>query len=120
MVIPAGPQSPSPHNLLNSEIFKDLLAYLRLQYKHIIIDTPPILGFSDGRIVSVLVDGALLVTRYNATHKSATRLAIQLLNQINAPLMGGVLNGVESSTLKYGGYQYYNYRAYSHYYSEDS
>ncbi len=120
MVIPAGAISPSPNNLLNSEIFKELLAQLRQQFRHIIIDTPPILGFSDARIVSVLVDGALLVTRYNSTHKSAVRLAVQLLSQINAPLMGGVLNDVKSSGLKYGGYQYYNSKAYSSYYGEDN
>lgn len=117
-VIPAGPQSPSPSNLLNSEIFKDLLAHLRQQFTHLIIDTPPILGFSDARIVSVLVDGALLVTRYNSTHKHAIRLAMQLLGQINAPLMGGVLNNVETSSHKYGGYHYYDYKLYSRYYHE--
>lgn len=119
MVIPAGPQSPTPSNLLNSEVYKDLLMQLRKEFTHIIIDTPPILGFSDARIVSVLVDGALLVTRYNATHKSAVRLAIQLLSQINAPLMGGVLNDVESSSRKYAGYHYYNYKEYSKYYQAD-
>jgi capsular exopolysaccharide synthesis family protein len=114
-VIPAGPQSPTPSNLLNSDIYKDLLKQLRQQFAHIIIDTPPVLGFSDARIVSVLVDGALLVSRYNATHKTAARLAIQLLNQINAPLMGGVLNDVETSSRKYGAY-HYNYKEYSKYY----
>jgi polysaccharide biosynthesis transport protein len=116
LVIPAGPQSPTPSNLLNSEIFKDLLGQLRQEFNHIIVDTPPILGFSDARIVSVLVDGALLVTKYNSTHKSAARAAIQLLNQINAPLMGGVLNCVETSSQRYGAYQYYNYKMYSNYY----
>jgi len=116
-VIPAGPQSPTPSNLLNSDICKNLLMQLRQQFAHIIIDTPPILGFSDARIISVLVDGALLVTRYNATHKSTIRLAIQLLNQINAPLMGGVLNDVETSSRKYGGY--YDYKLYSQYYREN-
>ena len=115
-VIPAGPQSPTPSNLLNSEIYKNLLLQLRKTFDHIIIDTPPILGFSDARIVSVLVDGALLVTRFNSTQKNAARLAIQLLGQINAPLMGGVLNDVESSSTKYGAYQYYNYKVYSKYY----
>ncbi len=119
-VIPAGPQSPSPSNLLNSEIFKDLLKELRQQYRHIIIDTPPVLGFSDARIVSVLVDGALLVTRFNATHKTAARLATMLLSQVNAPLMGGVLNGVEPGSSKYSGYHYYNYKLYSKYYRVDT
>ena len=115
-IIPAGPQSPTPSNLLNSQIFKDLLVQLRQQFSHVIVDTPPILGFSDARIVSVLVDGALLVIRYNSTNKSAVRMAMQLLGQINAPLMGGVLNGVETSGLKYGSY-HYDYKSYSHYYN---
>jgi polysaccharide biosynthesis transport protein len=118
-VMPAGPQSPTPSNLLNSDIFKDLLRQLREQFDHIVVDTPPILGFSDARIVSVLVDGALLVTRYNSTHKSAARMAVQLLNQINAPLMGGVLNCVETSSPRYGAYQYYNYKMYSNYYQSN-
>jgi Mrp family chromosome partitioning ATPase len=100
-------------------MFKDLLAQLRQQFGHIIIDTPPILGFSDARIISVLVDGALLVTRFNSTHKSAARLAVQLLGQINAPLMGGVVNCVDSSGSKYGAYHYYNHKLYSKYYSND-
>jgi polysaccharide biosynthesis transport protein len=118
-VIPAGPQSPSPNNLLNSEMFKDLLAQLRQQFSHIVIDTPPILGFSDARLISVLVDGSLLVTRFNSTHKSAARLAVQLLGQINAPLMGGVVNCVDSSGGKYGAFHYYNYKLYSKYYRAD-
>ena len=117
-VITAGPQSPTPSNLLNSEIYKDLLIQLRQQFDHIIIDTPPILGFSDARIISTLVDATLLVTRCNATQKTAARLAMQLLNQVNAPLMGGVLNAFETASTKYGGYQYYNYKLYSQYYRE--
>ncbi len=119
MVIPSGPPSPSPNNLLNSEMFKNLLAHLRERFVHVIIDTPPILGFSDARIVSVKVDGALLVTRFNATHKRAVRLAMQLLGQINAPLMGGVVNCVDGSAGKYGAYHYYNYKLYSKYYRLD-
>jgi hypothetical protein len=44
-------------------------------------------------------------------------MAVQLLNQINAPIMGGVLNDVETSSMKYGGYQYYSYKLYSKYYN---
>lgn len=118
-VIPAGPQSPTPSNLLNSDIFRELLGHLRQQFSHIIIDTPPILGFSDARIISVLVDGAIIVTRYNATHKTAARMAMQLLSQVHAPLMGGILNDVdvETSSRRYG--SYYDYKSYSQYYRQN-
>jgi capsular exopolysaccharide synthesis family protein len=116
-VITAGARPPNPGNLLNSEEFKDLLTQLRQRFDHIIIDTPPILGFSDGLIVSVLTDGVLFITKHNSTHKGAGRLACQLLSQIHAPLMGAVLNCVDAHGQAYGRYNYhYNYKHYSKYY----
>jgi succinoglycan biosynthesis transport protein ExoP len=114
-VITAGACPPSPGNLLNTKEFKDLLAQLRQRFDHIIIDTPPILGFCEGLIISVLTDGVLLVTRQNSTHKSAGRLAQQLLSQINAPLMGSLLNCVDAHGLAYGGFYYHDHVNYKHY-----
>ena len=120
-VITSGTLPPSPGNLLNSKEFKELLAELRRRFNHLIIDTPPILGFSDGLLISVQVDGVLLVTRHNSTSKSAGRLAYQLLSQVHAPLMGAVLNGVDAHGQAYGGYYYhYHYKYYSKYFDGDS
>jgi polysaccharide biosynthesis transport protein len=116
-VMSAGSRPPNPATLLNSEIFKDLLLRLREQFHHIIIDTPPVLGFADARFISALVDGVVLVTKFNVTQKSAGRLVHQLLNQ--APLLGVVLNKVESYGLGYGiYYYYYQYKYYSKYYGD--
>ena len=116
-IITAGARPPNPANLLNSETFKDLLGELRDRFHHLIIDTPPVLGFADARFVSALVDGVLLVTRHNITHKSAGRLAHQLLNQ--AHLLGVVLNCVGQYGHPYGGYYYqYHYKYYSKYYDD--
>ncbi|MFZ0053039.1 MAG: polysaccharide biosynthesis tyrosine autokinase, partial [Desulfobaccales bacterium] len=116
-VLTAGTRPPSPGILMNSQEFKDLLGQLRERFKHIIIDTPPILAFSDGLIISVLTDGVLLVTKHNCTHRNAGRMAHQRLTQIRAPLMGAVLNCVDSLGRAYGGY---NYKYYSKYYERDS
>jgi polysaccharide biosynthesis transport protein len=116
-VLTAGTHPPNPGVLMNSQGFKDLLEQLRQRFNHIIIDTPPILAFSDGLIISVLTDGVLLVTRHNRTQKKAGRLAQQRLSQIRAPLLGAVLNCVDSLGQAYGGY---NYKYYSKYYDGDS
>ena len=118
-IMSAGTHPPSPVNLLNSEVFKDLLNQLRKQFQHIIIDTPPMLAFTDARIISVLVDGVLLVTKHHSTTKNAGRQAQHLLSQINAPIMGAVLNGINTSE-GYGGYYYYNYKSYSTYYPDET
>jgi len=122
-LIAAGARSPSPANLLHSDMFKDLLQQLRSQFQHVIIDTPPILGFTDARLVAALADGVILVTKQHVTHKSAGRLAHQLLSQIHAPIVGAVLNGVGLHGSPYGGYYYYynyNYKYYSNYYSDST
>ena len=76
--------------------------------------------FSDARIISVMVDGCLIVIKHNSTHKTAARMAVQLLQQINAPIMGGVLNAVEASSGRYGDYHYHAYKFYSKYYNQDN
>jgi len=116
-IITAGAKPPNPTNLVNSETFKELLVQLRGQFHHIIIDTPPVLGFADARFVSALVDGVLLITRHNVTPKSAGRLANQLLTP--APVLGAVLNFVGYYGHPYGGYYYhYHYKYYSKYYGD--
>jgi len=116
-IITAGAKPPNPANLLNSETFKELLTLLRERFQHIIIDTPPLLGFADARFVSALVDGVLLVARHNITPKSAGHLAHQLLTP--APVLGAVLNCVGYYGHPYGGYYYhYHYKYYSKYYGD--
>jgi capsular exopolysaccharide synthesis family protein len=114
-IITSGAKPPSPANLLNSGVFKELLTQLRQQFYHVIIDTPPVLGFADARFISILVDGVLLVTRQNSTHKSAGSMAHQLLSF--APVLGAIINFVGPHGLSYGNYYYYNYyKYYSKYY----
>jgi succinoglycan biosynthesis transport protein ExoP len=95
-----------------------LLLQLRQQFRHIIIDTPPVLGFADARFVSMLADGVLLVTKQNSTHKSAGSMAHQLLSQ--ARVLGVVLNFVGPHGMSYGNYHYYHYKYYSNYYGDNA
>jgi Mrp family chromosome partitioning ATPase len=89
---------------------------LREDFQHIFFDTPPVIGFADARAVSSLVDGVILVFRHHSTSIVAARLATQLLNQVNAPILGAVLNMAKRDKLGYGAYYGY-YKYYSKYYS---
>lgn len=114
--IPAGPVPPNPFELLNSQAFKGLLAGLRREFQHIIIDTPPALGFADARAISKLMDGVLLVMKQNSTPREAGRLTCQLFSQIQAPLLGIILNQVNGHlSSKYE--LYYHPKYYRAYYS---
>jgi capsular exopolysaccharide synthesis family protein len=108
--IPAGVVPPNPIDLLTSPVFMDLLEELRGEFDHVIIDTPPILGFADGRNLATLVDGVILVIKHHSTSREAGKMASQLLKQINAPIIGVVLNHVQAFKLGYG--RYYGYMKY--------
>ncbi|MFI5329501.1 MAG: GumC family protein [Desulfobaccales bacterium] len=115
-LIPAGNIPPNPIPLLASPDFADLLKDLSQDFQNIIIDTPPVIGFADARMIASLMDGVLMVFKHHSTSLEAGRLGVQLLNKANARILGGVLNMVQRRKLGYGGYYYGYYRYYSRYY----
>lgn len=117
--IAAGAVPPNPVQLVTSEAFTELLQKLEKDFQHVIVDTPPLIGFTDARAISSLAGGVLLVVKHHATSREAMRLAVQLLSQVRAPILGAVLNMAEKGNLGYGGYYGY-YKYYSHYYKKYS
>jgi capsular exopolysaccharide synthesis family protein len=103
--VPAGPVPPSPMELLGSEAFKELLQMLSRDFQHVIIDTPPALGFADARVISSLADGVLLVMKHQSTPREAGRLTCKLFAQIRAHVLGIILNQVNHNGLER--YEYY-------------
>jgi capsular exopolysaccharide synthesis family protein len=115
--IPAGPVPPNPNELFASTAFEDMVTRLRKEYDHIILDSPPIIGFADARSLAARADGTVLVFKHHSTTRDAARLAIQLLHQNNCRILGGVLTMARKDRLGYGGYyQYYHY--YNKYYKD--
>jgi polysaccharide biosynthesis transport protein len=116
MVIPAGAVPPSPTEILSSRTFEDLLLKLREDFDHLIIDTPPIVEFADGRIVSTMAGGTVLVFRNHFTTRKAANLARKLLSEVNSKVLGVIFNMATANRLGYGGYYYGYYKYYSKYY----
>jgi polysaccharide biosynthesis transport protein len=116
-LIAAGPTPPNPNDLLNSNSFKDLIQRLRGEYDHLIIDSAPVIGFADGLTLANLADGVLFVVKHHFTTKEAGRLAVQLLSQSNARLLGCILSIAKKERLGYGGYYSY-FSNYSKYYNK--
>jgi len=77
-----------------------------------VIDSPPIMAATDAVILSVQVDGVLLVVRSGATPKEAFTRTRDLLNSVKCRLLGVVLNAVDPSAPDY----YYSYRYYPYSY----
>jgi succinoglycan biosynthesis transport protein ExoP len=119
-ILPAGPIPPQPAELLSSNVMQDYIARWRNEFDHIIIDTPPCLSVTDAVVLSPEADRVILVARSGETTKPALRRASDLLLQVNARVMGIVLNAFNCRSAD--GYYYYSYggRYAQRYYNEDS
>jgi capsular exopolysaccharide synthesis family protein len=117
-IMPAGPIPPQPAELLGSSVMKDHIARWRKEFDHIIIDTPPCLSVTDAVLLSPEADQVILVARSGQTTRAALRRASDLLLQVNAKVMGIVLNALDLHSAE--GYYYYSGRYSNHYYNEES
>jgi polysaccharide biosynthesis transport protein len=115
-VITAGDIPPDPTRLLASKRMQQVMEELKQKgwFDLIIYDTPPVLGFADGRILAAATNGIVLVARLSKTDRSALKNCIDQLKLAQVPILGLVANGVTRSG---SGSYYYSYY-YSHYYSD--
>lgn len=114
-VITSGPIPPNPAELLTSNEMKNLLQFLKANYKHVIIDSPPAISFTDAAILSTQVDGVVLVAMAGKSSIHLIRRFKQRLSSIGARIYGVVLNGIKANSVEYG---YYGY-GYTSYYAPD-
>ena len=112
-VITSGPIPPNPAELLSSNEMRNLLQFLTGRFKHVIIDSPPAISFTDASILSTLVDGVVLVAMANKSSIHLMRQFKQRVSAIGARIYGVVLNGIKSGSMEYdyygsGYYKYYS------------
>ena len=100
-VLPAGFRPNSPITFLASPQMQEFMAAWRSRYEHVIVDTPPVLPFSDALVVSSLADGVILVARSEVSRKKVLLRATDVLARSGARLLGFVLNGVKYSEYHY-------------------
>jgi capsular exopolysaccharide synthesis family protein len=109
--IPSGPTPPNPADLLHSDRFKKFLEDAGEMFDRIVLDSPPLVAVTDSAIISRLVDGTVFVLRAFATARALARQGIRTLADVDAPIVGAVLNAVDLSRHEYSYYyQYYYYK----------
>jgi capsular exopolysaccharide synthesis family protein len=117
-IMPAGGNTKSPTQILSSERFANLVHELRLRYDRIIIDTPPVATVSDALNILPLVDGVLLVIRFNMVKRKTAAVNLKRLRESNVPIFGAILNNLNTHVAGYYYSHYYDksYKSYKHYY----
>jgi len=113
-VITCGVIPPNPSELLASEKMKEFVAELKNKYQMILFDSPPVIAVTDPVVLSLLLDGVVLVACAGQTSQQGLVRAKDLLENVNAKVMGAILNKIEAKSA-YGSYHYYYYY---HYYGD--
>jgi capsular exopolysaccharide synthesis family protein len=109
--VPAGPTPPNPADMLHSERFKKFLSDLGDRFDRIVIDSPPIVPVTDSAIISTLVDGTVFVVRAFSTSRHLGHQGLRALRDVDARVVGAVLNAVNLNRREYNYYyQYYYHR----------
>jgi succinoglycan biosynthesis transport protein ExoP len=108
--IPVGPIPPNPSELLGSNLFKKMLETLEARFDHILVDSPPVLGFADAIVLSSSVNGVILTVLGGKTPRWALQRAKEALQQTNTKILGVVINRVDIRRSDYG--YYYHYHSY--------
>lgn len=109
-MITSGTKPPNPAELLASGAMKEFLESLKDKYDSIIIDTPPIVAVTDAQLLSRHADGCILVVASAQADRDAAMKAKELLEKVDAKILGIVLNKVDGSHKGYYG-AYYSYYA---------
>ncbi|MEB3310768.1 MAG: AAA family ATPase [Snowella sp.] len=97
----------NPSELVNSRSLAMFIQKWEAEFDLILVDSPPILGVSDTKLLANQTDGVLLVVRLDKTSRELVKEVLLELKISNIPLLGLVANGAKHAGRK--DYYYYNY-----------
>lgn len=94
-IMTSGPIPPNPSEILGSTAMRDVLEQLEAEADIIVLDSPPVVGFTDAVILSNRNDGVIYVVRAGFNSRKADLKALELLRQVEARILGVVLNDLK-------------------------
>lgn len=104
-ILTSGPIPPNPSELLDSNKMNKIIEILEGAFDLVIFDMPPVITVTDSQIMATKTDGTIFVIRSGVANKEALIKSKQLLDIVNANVIGTVFNGVERT--KDSAYKYY-------------
>jgi len=109
-LLTSGPRPPNPAELLGSDIMQRLLDSMK-GYDFIMIDSPPIGAVADPLILSRSAHGVLMVVESNKTDRDQVLQSRSRLTEMNANILGAIVNKLDVRRTGYGYYYYYDYNS---------
>lgn len=90
-LLPSGPLPPNPAEVLASRKMEEILKRLSSEADMVLLDAPPVISVTDALILASKSDGVILVVRAGHTRREIARRAKELLEKVNARILGSVL-----------------------------
>jgi capsular exopolysaccharide synthesis family protein len=113
-VLSSGPVPPNPSELLALRRFSELIDAFKAESDYVLIDSPPVLPVADARVISAVADVTFLVVTAERTSVGDVERSVEILRQVDAPLIGTILNAIPNTRrlgYRYGYDYYYGYGA---------
>ena len=111
-LLPAGPASPTPAELLGSAQMQKALKRLSRKFDFVLLDSAPLLPVFDSHALTACCDASLLVVRSGQTSYRDVSGSLELIERVGGKLSGVVLNAVDLND--YAQSYYYSYQSYSY------
>lgn len=106
-VVTSGPLPPLAVELLASERLRVVLERLQAEADVLLVDGPPVTIGADAAVLATRADGVLLVVDHGATRRDMAVAAGDALRQVQARLLGVVINRVPAGGSAYSyAYEY--------------
>lgn len=115
-ILPALERRNLPHDLFSKPAMDELLHTLSERFDYVVLDTPPILGVADARLIAAKADRVLYVAQWNKTPIRAAQSAIDILQECGANVVGALLSKV--NVRQQARYGYGDSSDYFHYYRD--
>lgn len=91
-LLSSGPQPANPSELLSLKRTAELIFDLQTHFDMVLIDSAPVLPVTDATVLAAWVEATMLVTSAGTTTRTQVTDALDRLKQVDAPVVGAVLN----------------------------
>jgi polysaccharide biosynthesis transport protein len=106
-IVTSGVQPPNPAEMIGGSRMRAAADELIAAYDLVIFDTPPVLAATESAIMAARADAVVLVVRAGSTDRTTAKHALEQLRNVNANIVGVVLNDPDGNVPKYSSYDYY-------------
>jgi tyrosine-protein kinase Etk/Wzc len=108
-IIARGESGTFNPELLDAKVMDELLATLRADYDVVVLDAPPLAAGADVLVLGKRSDKVVVVLRAGETDSQLARTKLDMIGNVNLPIVGAVLNAVPTNSHYYPYYANYYY-----------